>query len=46
MRFKENKLKFSGYIWQFWQEYVHEYRQMSRDYNLAAVQNLQFLHNL
>eukprot|EP00171_Calliarthron_tuberculosum_P002991 IDg2991t1 len=46
MRFRENSAKFSGDIGESWIEYVAEYLQVSRDYNLSTVQKLQFLHNI
>lgn len=46
MRFKYESSKFSGDIGQSWNEYVAEYQQVSRDYNLTERQKLQFLHNL
>eukprot|EP00171_Calliarthron_tuberculosum_P001155 IDg1155t1 len=46
MRFKDSSAKFSGDIGESWMEYVAEYQQVARDYNLSPSQKLQFLHNL
>lgn len=46
MRMKENDKTFSGDFGESWMEYVDDYLQVSRDYNLTPSQRLQFLHNL
>jgi len=46
MRFKDKAAKFSGGLGEAWMEYVADYQQVSRDYNLTSSQKLQFLHNL
>lgn len=46
MRLKDSEKKFSGDLGQCWIEYVDEYQQISRDYNLSASQKLQYLHNI
>ncbi|CDF36767.1 unnamed protein product [Chondrus crispus] len=46
MRMKEKEKKFSGDLGESWMEYVDDYLQISRDYNLSPPQRLQFLHNL
>ena len=40
MRFKDKKSKFSGSIGQFFQEYVSDYLQASRDYDLSPTQKI------
>lgn len=46
MRLRDNEKKFSGELGDSWMEFVDEYLQMSRDYNLSPAQKLQYLHNL
>ena len=46
MRFKDESAKFSGHIGQSWQEFVDEYLQVTRDYELSPTQRLNYLHNL
>jgi len=46
MRFRDPSAKFSGGIGESWMEYVGDYQQVARDYNLTATQKLQFLHNI
>lgn len=43
---KDREKKFSGDVGECWQEYVEEYRQVLRDYNLTPAKKLQFWHNL
>ncbi len=44
MRFRADK--FTGDIGESWNEYLAEYMQVARDYNLSSQQKLQFLHNI
>lgn len=46
IRFKDSKQKFSGNIGEFLSDYVSEYLQAARDYNLGNMQKLQFMHNI
>ena len=46
MRLKEREKKFSGDLGESWMEFVNEYSQISRDYNLGPSQKLQYLQNL
>lgn len=46
MRFRDQAAKFSGNLGESWNEYVAEYQQVARDYELTASQKLQYLHNL
>lgn len=46
MRFKDDSAKFSGSIGECWGEFVAEYQQVARDYNLTESHKKQFLHNL
>lgn len=46
MRFRDQAAKFSGNLGESWSEYVAEYQQVARDYELTATQKLQYLHNL
>lgn len=46
MRLKEYSKKFSGAIDECLQEFVDEYRQLIKEYDLSPTQRLQFLHNL
>lgn len=46
MRFRDQASKFSGNLGESWSEFVAEYQQVSRDYELTASQKLQYLHNL
>lgn len=46
MRFKDSDTKFSGDIGQYWMEFVSEYHQVARYYNLAPSQKKHYLHNL
>jgi len=46
MRFKEQKQKFSGALGEFFNDFVSDYLQASRDYDLSPKQKLQFMHNL
>ena len=46
MTLRDRDKKFSGDVGECWQEYVDEYRQVLRDYNLTPAQKLQYLHNL
>ena len=43
MRFRMNT--FAGDNGELWNEYVAEYQQVARDYNLDNQQKLQYLHN-
>lgn len=45
MRLKDSESKFSEDLEEYWQEYVDEYDQLSRDYNLNAYQKRQYLYN-
>jgi len=42
MRFKDKAAKFSCGLGEAWKEYVADYLQVSRDYNLTASQKLRF----
>lgn len=46
MRFMNTSSKFRGDIGKFWQEFIHEYRQVSRYYRLFNQQKLDYLYNL
>lgn len=46
MRLKDRENKFSGSLEESWMEYVDEYMQICRDYNLSQSQKLQYLHNV
>ncbi|GAB0493527.1 hypothetical protein MMPV_004811 [Pyropia vietnamensis] len=46
MRFRDQAAKFSGNLGESWSEYVAEYQQVARDYEMTASQKLQYLHNL
>eukprot|EP00170_Pyropia_yezoensis_P002751 contig_11549_g2756 len=46
MRFRDPAAKFSGNLGESWSEYIAEYQQVARDYELTASQKLQYLHNL
>lgn len=46
MRFRDQAAKFSGNLGESWSEYVAEYQQVARDYELNATQKLQYLHNV
>ncbi|GAB0496233.1 hypothetical protein MMPV_007545 [Pyropia vietnamensis] len=46
MRFRDQASKFSGNLGESWSEFVAEYQQVARDYELTASQKLQYLHNL
>lgn len=46
VRFRDNSHKFSGGIGESWIEYVADYLQVARDYNLTPTQKFIFLHNL
>ena len=46
MRPKERDKKFSGDLGESWMEFVDEYSQISRGYNLNPSQKLQYLDNL
>ena len=46
MRLKERDKKFSGDLGESWAEYVADYEQISRDYNLSVSKKLQYMHNL
>ena len=46
MRLKESEKKFCSDFGECWQEYVDQYRQVLRDYNLKPAQKLRYLHNL
>ena len=46
MRLKDREKKFVNDLGESWMEYVSEYQQISRDYNLNAAQKLQYLHNI
>lgn len=46
MRLKDNEKKFSGDLGECWHEYVDEYNQISKDYNLTPAQKLQYFHNV
>ena len=44
IRFRSNQ--FSGNIGESWNEYVAEYLQVARDYNLSTEKKLEYLHNV
>ena len=46
MRFKDENSKFSGSIGYFFQDYVSDYLQAARDYDLSSTQKLQLMHNI
>ncbi|GAB0489865.1 hypothetical protein MMPV_001091 [Pyropia vietnamensis] len=46
MHFRDQAAKFSGDLGESWNEYVAEYQQVARDYELTASQKLQYMHNL
>lgn len=46
MRFKEDKKKFSGAIGEYFNDFVSDYLQAARDYDLTPTQKLQYLHNV
>lgn len=46
MRLKDTDKKFSGDLGECWHEFVDDYQQISRDYNLSATQKFQYLHNI
>lgn len=46
MRFCDPVSKFSGNLRESWSEFVAEYHQVARDYELTASQKLQYLQNL
>ena len=46
MRYKDEKSKFSCSIGQFFQDYISDYLQAGRDYDLSAAQKLQSMHNI
>ena len=46
MRLKDNEKKFSGDLGENWMEFVDEYSQVARDYNLNISQKLQYIHNI
>ena len=46
MRFKDEKSKFSCSIGQFFQDYISDYLQAGRDYDLSPTQKLQSMHNI
>ena len=46
MCLKDADRKFSGSIGECWIEYVDDYKQIARDYNLSVSQKLQYMHKL
>ncbi|OSX74486.1 hypothetical protein BU14_0287s0005 [Porphyra umbilicalis] len=46
MRFRDPSVKFSGNLGESWMEYVAEYQQVARDYDLSPSQCFQYLRNL
>lgn len=46
MRFRDSSSKFSGNLGEAWMEYVAEYQQVARDYDLSQEQRFQFMHNI
>lgn len=45
MRLKDTARKFIGAIGECWMEYVDDYKQIARDYNLSVTQKLQYMHS-
>ena len=46
MRVKDEKCNFSSSIGQLFQDYISDYFQASREYDLLPTQKLQFMHNV
>lgn len=46
MRFRDASSKFSGNLGEAWMEYVAEYQQVARDYDLSQEQRFQYMHNI
>ncbi|GAB0496835.1 hypothetical protein MMPV_008156 [Pyropia vietnamensis] len=46
MRFRDGSCKFSGNLVEAWMEYVAEYQQVARDYDLNQMQRFQYMHNI
>ncbi len=46
MRFRDASTKFSGNLGEAWMEYVAEYQQVARDYDLNQEQRFQYMHNI
>lgn len=46
MRFRDPASKFSGNLGEAWMEYVAEYQQVARDYDLSQEQRFQYMHNI
>ncbi|KAK1864449.1 hypothetical protein I4F81_006995 [Pyropia yezoensis] len=46
MRFRDASSKFSGNLREAWMEYVAEYQQVGRDYDLSQEQRFQYMHNI
>ncbi|KAK1863391.1 hypothetical protein I4F81_005947 [Pyropia yezoensis] len=46
MRFRGASSKFSGNLGEPWMEYVAEYQQVARDYDLSQEQRFQYMHNI
>lgn len=46
MRFKDDRKKFSGAIGEYFNDFVSDYLQAARDYDLTPSQKLHYLHNI
>ncbi|KAK1866676.1 hypothetical protein I4F81_009192 [Pyropia yezoensis] len=46
MRFRDSSSKFSGNLGKTWTEYVAEYQQVARNYDLSQEQRFQLMHNI